>query len=358
MDIKTFKQIVPNLPSNISVLVSGATGVGKSDLFHQIGKDLELPVIDRRLSQMTEGDIIGLPCLDDGTTKFIPVDWIVKAHLEPVVLFLDEINRATIEVQQCAFQLVLDREINGIKLHPETRIYAAINEGSNYQVNDMGPALLRRFWSVRLEPTIQDWIEWANSKNNVEQVIIEFIDQNNIHLNYTEEFEPGKVYPNPASWHRLSNSLRHMGWGLTDLCGSSVPSGFYGLCTGFVGIEASIALVDFVQKYENQYSAEDILDNYEEKKEQLLKLSNDKVNAMIQKLSSHASASEDSWTTEQSLNACTFVQNFSGEMQVSFFNQIMDCGNMTTIMQVHKIIGKKIVDLVVSSNEVTSNLKK
>ena len=139
MDIKTFKQLVPNLPPDISVLVSGATGVGKSDIFHQIGKSLNLPVIDRRLSQMTEGDIIGLPSLEDGTTRFVPVDWIVKAAHEPVVLFLDEINRATIEVQQCAFQLVLDREINGVKLHPETRIYAAINEGSNYQIRPSDP---------------------------------------------------------------------------------------------------------------------------------------------------------------------------------------------------------------------------
>ena len=70
MDIKTFKQLVPNLPADISVLVSGATGVGKSDIFHQIGGELNLPVIDRRLSQMTEGDILGLPELTDGITRF------------------------------------------------------------------------------------------------------------------------------------------------------------------------------------------------------------------------------------------------------------------------------------------------
>ena len=38
MDIKTFLQIVPNLPADISVLASGPTGVGKSDMFHQIGE--------------------------------------------------------------------------------------------------------------------------------------------------------------------------------------------------------------------------------------------------------------------------------------------------------------------------------
>jgi len=353
MDIKTFKQLVPNLPADISVLVSGATGVGKSDLFHQIGENLGLPVIDRRLSQMTEGDIIGLPSLADGTTRFVPVDWVVKAANEPVVLFLDEINRATIEVQQCAFQLVLDREINGVKLHPETRLYAAINEGSNYQVNDMGPALLRRFWAVQLEPTVDDWIEWANSRDDVDDTIIEFIDQNNSHLNHSGEFEPGKVYPNPASWHRLSRSLQHAKWSPSNLRGENVPAGFYGLCTGFVGIEGSIALVDFIQKYENQFSAEDILDHYDDKKEKLLSLTNDKVNGMIQKLYDHAKNKETAWTVTQAANACAFVKEFSGEMQVSFFNKIMDSGSLDSIMRVHKIIGRDIVDLVSSSDSIT-----
>ena len=79
------------------------------------------------------------------------------------ILFLDEINRASVEVQQCAFQIVLDRELNGMKLHPETRLYSAINEGTHYQVNEMGPALTRRFWVVDLEPTTEDWLEWAEN---------------------------------------------------------------------------------------------------------------------------------------------------------------------------------------------------
>ena len=165
MDIKTFISVVSKLPEDISVLAKGPTGIGKSHIFHQIGKEVGLPVIDRRLSQMTEGDIIGLPELVDGVTRFAPVDWLIRACKEPVVLFFDELNRATVEVQQCAFQIVLDRELNGHKLHPQTRVYAAVNEGSEYQVVDMDPALLRRFWSAELEPTTEDWLNWAADRD-------------------------------------------------------------------------------------------------------------------------------------------------------------------------------------------------
>lgn len=345
MDIKTFKSIVPKLPADISVLVAGATGIGKSDIFHQIGKDLGLPVIDRRLSQMTEGDIIGLPSLEDGTTKFVPVDWIIKASKQPVVLFLDEINRATVEVQQCAFQLVLDREINGTKLHPETRIYAAVNAGANYQVNDMGPALLRRFWSTSLEPTVDDWLEWARSREDIDKLFCEFIHHNPKLLNHTGEFEPDKVYPNPASWHRLARSLNHCGWNPSDFIGESLPAGFYSLCTGFVGVETAGSFTTYVKKYEYHYSAEDILDNFDSLKKGLMNLSNEKVNEMIDKLDYHA-RNNDSWTAMQAANACEFIEGYSGELLVSFFNKIMDCDNLDTILAVHRLVGGKVTDLI------------
>jgi MoxR-like ATPase len=72
---------------------------------------------------------------------------------------LDELNRSLPGVQQSFFQLVLDRELgndkdgNPYKFHPETRIFAAVNHGSEYDVNEMDPALLRRFWTVDLQPS-------------------------------------------------------------------------------------------------------------------------------------------------------------------------------------------------------------
>ena len=58
MDIKTFVNAAASLPADISILAKGPTGIGKSHIFHDLGARLNLPVIDRRLSQMTEGDII------------------------------------------------------------------------------------------------------------------------------------------------------------------------------------------------------------------------------------------------------------------------------------------------------------
>ena len=352
MDIKTFKNITSSLPPDISVLLRGPTGIGKSQLFHQIAGEIEvdgrkgLPVIDRRLSQMTEGDIIGLPELVDGVTRFCPVDWVVKACHEPVVLFLDEINRVTPEVMQCAFQLVLDRELNGNRLHPETRIYCAINASSDYQVNEIDPALLRRFWTVDLEPTKADWVKWAN-ENGIDPIVVDFINNNEAHLRHIGAMEPGKVYPNPASWERLSKSATHAGLAPTDHAGQATPAGLYGLCIGFVGVEAAISFTDYVKSVDSQISAEEVLNSFDKMKERVDKLSIEKKNALIERLVNHCK--ENQWSVKQAKRATDYAKSLPGEMIVSFFNQIMETNNVPNIRAVHKFIGMKVVEIVTAA---------
>ena len=113
MSIKTFLSVANVLPGTTSVLLRGPHGIGKSQVVRKVAEGFGLEVIDRRLSQMTEGDMIGLPSTDGEVTRFNPPEWFKRACVAPVALFLDELNRATPEVMQAAFQVVLDRELNG-----------------------------------------------------------------------------------------------------------------------------------------------------------------------------------------------------------------------------------------------------
>jgi len=351
MDIKTFIECAANMPPEIAVLAKGGTGVGKSQIFKQIADKFGLELIDRRLAQMTEGDIIGLPIVTDGVTRFLPVDWLLKACEEPVALFLDEINRATVEVQQCAFQLVLDRELNGNKLHPETRIFAAINEGSSYQVNQMGPALKRRFWIQEIVPTTDDWLTWAKGAK-IDNVIIDFIRNNPRHLNYTGEFEPSKVYPNPASWERLNDTLRYARLApenLVQMDKEAIPDGVYSFATGFVGIEASAAFDKYVRSYESVIKAEDILDRYDNFKSKLDKLKSEEQNELVEKLLDHSGS--NTWSRSQSDNACKFIMSISRELLVHFYNKIISQGNLDNSKLIHKKLATVMINTIKSSRQ-------
>ena len=164
VDFKTFLNIVPHVVDiKKPVLLRGRHGIGKSEIVYQFAEAKELPVVERRASQMTEGDLLGLPSVEGGVTAWCAPDWLHRACTEPVILFLDEVDRATSEVRQGIFELTDSRKISGNVLHPDTLIFAAVNggeHGSQYQVGEMDPAELDRWTVFDLEPSVEDWLNW------------------------------------------------------------------------------------------------------------------------------------------------------------------------------------------------------
>ena len=256
IDFKTFLSIIPHVvDARYPILTRGRHGIGKSTLVYQLAKQMDLEVVERRASQMTEGDLLGLPKVTKGVTQWLAPEWLHTACKKPVILFLDEVDRATMEVRQGIFELCDSRKIAGYELHPDTLIFAAVNggeHGAQYQVGEMDPAELDRYTVFDVEPTVEDWLTWA--KDEVCDEIWNFINQNHQHLEHREDYEPNKVYPSRRSWERLSKTLS----GLDKIEHSPV---LYHLATGFVGFEAAIALNDFIKNYERQVTVEDILDD-------------------------------------------------------------------------------------------------
>ena len=345
MNIATFIETVPGLPADISIMVRGPHGVGKSQIFKQIADKLGLELIDRRLSQMTEGDLLGLPELADGVTRFCPPDWYMAACKAPKVLLLDEYNRGTPEVIQTAMQITLDRELNGWKLHPETRVYAAINASADYTVNELDPAQADRFWTIDLEPTVEDWLNWAKGAL-VDDVIIDFIRQQPKHLRQTGQMEPGKVYPSQRSWDRLDRSLKHAKLAPSQIAGTD-QKGLYFISVGFVGFEAASALADFVKNYESQISAEDVVDGWKKNKDKILKLSADKQNAVLEKVLDYCG--KTTLTDKQSDNIAAMLKELSGEMMVSFVNKLMALNRVDNLRAIHSRVRDTLMLQVTSA---------
>ncbi len=99
-----------------------------------------------------------------------PPDWFKSACDHPVLLFLDEIDRATPEVRQGIFELTDSRKINGHVLHKDTVIVAAVNggeHGAEYQVGEMDPAELDRYTVFDVEPTPEDMATMAGIADEI-----------------------------------------------------------------------------------------------------------------------------------------------------------------------------------------------
>lgn len=261
VDFKTFAKVVPHVTKiKKPVLIRGKHGIGKSEQVYQFAALVGLPVVERRASQMTEGDLIGLPSIDGNSTKWNPPDWFKTACDKGVVLFFDEVDRAVLEVRQGLFELTDSRKLNGWHLHKDTLIFAAVNggnHGSQYQVGEMDPAELDRWTVFDLEPTVEDFLDFSKDKLNM--VVWDFINQNRVHLEHKGEFEPNKVYPSRRSWFRFNECLTS-----SDIVGKEkgeqkqfLPT-IYELGCAFIGMEGAVAFRDFVEKYERQISIDDI----------------------------------------------------------------------------------------------------
>lgn len=348
MSIKTFMTVAAKLPRD-SVLLRGPHGIGKSQVVRQVAQNIQkleghasFPVVDRRLSQMTEGDMVGLPSTDGEVTRFNPPDWFKRACTEPVCLFLDELNRGTNEVQQAAFQIVLDRELNGWQLHPQTRVYAAVNTGASYTVNEMDPALLDRFWTIDLTPTVEDWTTWAKGDGGVHEFIIDFIASNEKWLDAPKDVEPGKVSPSRRSWERLSRALATAG--IADQPNDAL---FYPMCLGYVGTEATIAYHSFAKTIDNQVTGEEVLQDYAKVKKKVAKLGQEKQNVLIEKVADYITKTLKSIDEQQGENLRAFMKDLPGELRVSAWSKMTSSGteNLNLSKQIHKYCVETILEV-------------
>ena len=347
IDFATFLGFIDHvLDARFPVLIRGRHGVGKSEVVYQTAARRGLDVVERRASQMTEGDLLGLPDtsdLSDGrkATTWNAPDWLVTACTEPVVLFLDEVDRATMEVRQGLFELTDSRKINGWHLHPGTLVLAAVNGGENgaqYQVGEMDPAELDRWTVYDIEPSVEDWLNWANGK--VDPVLWDFINAERAHLEHGGEHEPNKVYPSRRSWVRFNG----VGTSANVFKQGADLNVLFNLAMGFVGFEAAIKLRDFVSNYQHQVSIEDLID-----KGQIDRTSSWGINdhsAMVEKLTASGIFSEADWSQDRIVNLAEYFIALPSEVALKLWAVMGAANNISLVKAIHPLIADQIVKLI------------
>ncbi len=87
----------------------GTPGIGKSSLVEAFAAQVGLPCQTLLGTQLAAEDLIGVPQIVDGRSRFAPPEAIARA--EPYVLFLDELNASGPDVQKAFYSLILDRRI-------------------------------------------------------------------------------------------------------------------------------------------------------------------------------------------------------------------------------------------------------
>ena len=255
------------MEQKLPIMIRGRHGIGKSQIVYQLAAELGAPVIEQRASQMTEGDLLGLPSAKPGevgnikTTEFNPPAWFARACSERVVLFLDEVDRATREVRQGLFQLNDSRRIGRYELHPETMIIAAVNggmHGHNYQVNELDPAELDRYFIVDVHADFVEWKTWA-VKQSLNPLVISFVENHQQYFESKQDPIPNEIYPSPRSWDRFSSVLGAK----TSKKEIEAKAGTVTtILAGFCGLDCATSFVKFVRNQKAEVTLKEALNDY------------------------------------------------------------------------------------------------
>ena len=203
--------ILEETPATQNIMLMGKHGIGKSQILEKFYTAKGCKVVSLFLGQMSDpGDLIGIPHKNEvtGHTEFMPPYWFPTDDT-PVVLFLDELNRARPEVLQTIMDLALNRKLAGRSLPAGSRIISAVNNGEEYQLTDLDPALVSRFNIYEFVPSVQDWLLWAN-KNGVDERITSYIAANPKALDNQmaiDDMENLEKTPDRRAWVRVSEII-------------------------------------------------------------------------------------------------------------------------------------------------------
>lgn len=256
--------------TNDTVLIEGVHGVGKSSVVLQFSKEFNLGFIDLRLANNEVGDLIGNTEIHEDengnkTTIWTKPSWLHRMEEWArqgirTVLFLDEMNRAPLDVRQCAMQLVLDKRIHEHELPKVDGQYpfivSAINPSDEYQVDEMDPALLDRFLSVTLDVDAPEWIRYSREQQ-WNKIVRDFITENQDRLHHTPK--DGGVGSSPRSWERVGYYI--------DIKNEIPPEVLYQIVMGRVGQTVGAQFITFMNNYTTMVKSDDIEELVEREKD-------------------------------------------------------------------------------------------
>lgn len=252
VDQKELMEIFFNIAPLRPVFVWGAPGIGKSALVEEFSMEVGMPCVSLLGSQLAPEDIIGIPQIRGDVSEFLPPRMIAKK--EPYILFLDELNACSQEVQKAFYSLIYERRVGEYHLPKGSIVIGAGNRSSdNAIVKTMSSALLNRMFHVQLKPSVSEWLKWAYS-NHLHPYVTEYITQRPDHL-FAEPPKTEEPFSTPRSWHMLSDALKSYENGEDVISEERLRVLSYGcLSANHAGL-----FVAFTKQVKNKYLLNDII---------------------------------------------------------------------------------------------------
>ena len=231
------------------VFIWGAPGIGKSAIVQQFADQLGLECVSLLGSQLAPEDIIGVPQIQDGFSRFCPPRTIARE--QPYVLFLDELNACTSEVQKAFYSLIHERRIGEYHLPEGSIVVGAGNRAQDNAITrPMSSALVNRMFHVELTASPRLWLEWA-AQSGIHPYVYDYISSRPDHL-WSKPPKSEEPFSTPRSWHMLSDAIQNCG---SDISEDSLRI----LAAGSLSPQHATQFLAYIRQIRSQYALDKIL---------------------------------------------------------------------------------------------------
>lgn len=165
------KSIIANLNSNVVPILIGEPAIGKSSFIESLGQELGSKTFTLQCNELSEkADLTGARTIpiDDKKTKFKQIffphadamdaiEYALAHPNEPVLLFMDEINRTNSDVTSALLSVPTRRKIGNVELPQNLKVIIAGNDKGNIVALD--EASISRFVIYKVVPDVDTFLK-------------------------------------------------------------------------------------------------------------------------------------------------------------------------------------------------------
>lgn len=291
----TYQQLLVTVPlvlraGNVPSIV-GEAGLGKTALVKEVAEQMKAKLFTTVVSLSEKGDLaIPVPPLTSDSfveTKehgrlanvqfgysetLVSIVRYAEENPEQIIIwFLDEFNRGPQAVQSELMNLVLQRQINSLRLPKTVKIVIAENpdntmegfENSEYAVSTGDAAIKDRTVRLVMTSSTDEWLAWAKRPRNdqrsqVNPLVIDYLTRYPNRLVQPHQFG-SDLTPTPRAWERVSKNLDQLQQLSSKMQSQLAPD----LFSGDLGTEIGVSFAKFVQAYGVRLQVSDMIKHAE-----------------------------------------------------------------------------------------------
>lgn len=240
----------------ITLCFVGDTGVGKTPLVEHWARTRKALCHVTNFGHMTPQDISMMLFSEDGS-EYGPVQprffrVLNEAAADKVkypggvVWFIDELNRAHIDLLNAMFTLCDERRIHDFKLHDDVLIVGAMNpstDGHTVTKFERDPAMRKRLSFVHVMEDMVGWTTHAKA-SGFPEIVVDFLQSQGDTAFYSRTLRSaGKTFPTPAAWDKACRIL--LADGVTRGGKPGFSSSAKMMLRGTLGYDTANALISF-----------------------------------------------------------------------------------------------------------------